>query len=1242
MQKETFSMLKGGFTFKNDLLNLRIAIHQKKHPTIQSLADLWRLMEENLQLAPDISLAIKAQLKGKIAEKLNSILKENNQLNNKDRTTQLAPDDFTDLLAKLINRSLGLIPPVNKEKITFQSPELTRWYEQLQYAHQQSIQDMQAISDNHLSLALETVYVERSIEQQLLLRMHQSTGISFVSGEGGVGKTSLLWHLAKKLESNSTVFLIKSSQLLHLHLEEIVQYLVEVQGKKVFILIDTIDLLLHSESNRDRLCTIFSHLKALSCCVVASSRPQELQSLLPMKDVWEYTTNALGEYDERELTQAIQKYTEAYVKADNVIEQEYYRHVMSLVANGTSLLELCSNPLTLRMLFSLYAPQSLPQEINVFSLYLNYYDDKVIQDKRQGLNAQEKAGQNMAEIAEYIALVMLKEGKPEVSFNLLKNWLGLQGKNIDGLKELATRGIIFLDTMDNESKDKSVRFFHQTFFEHVAARAVFAQLKGKALAQAEHKILISPEDNLTKANDLFLMPILEQLVLFTNNMGLPIDKTVEKMIRSEFYTEKAAGFYVYCLLLKPHHSLHDLICQAIVLQKNRVSEAIKRFLKIAPSMLQSRTNHLFKEISLIWNRNIWNEMEGIVMLLQRLSKTKSEATEDFLQQNNVLPHILSLSKQKDRKEHLAVYKYLFHILENISPSFETAFTYSSLLSLIGECDTPTVTYILKNLVSRKLPLSKTLSNDIFLTSQKAYQNTLIAAKHTKYPHQDIVYLIAHIRAKNTSNQEFINELKESPDIFEKMVILNGLAINSGVITKVEASLLLEEINNPSKENLYDGVRFLFKPIFQNPNFRNNILAIEFHKSIKQSLIEFMQDNGTTDIQFIVLLIQECSLLSTLKSLFMAEKSIDETIWTTIKIENNEQFIIMCYIAGYKNADAAYQRILQNPKKNDTLIANCLFNAIKSSNGYLGTEATMAFFLEQKMPEKISLLLKNYPEYNYEPYCSAMIGLYEDGILQRSAKMRTATVKLLEQLIESQLYKPSTADLLRHYHSEDDSRTKSKVSDLIINHTSETERDFYLLMEELHKFSQQNNNVLAKKASKAYVKVLCSTKSLSIAPYEKDIMKIIFDNFDMDTDAEKVASFGDILNKFSNVSKASAVNLLMAFLHEEQVNKFSDKFLKNISHTFRKPIGQLLIKIEVKEVLKILALIPHLHYYLGHLFIHIVFSNPCLYENSSIIHLLDKMIAQNKIDDNLIAFININKVHKIKEKGSAEGWDIFQN
>jgi len=490
----------------------------------------------------------------------------------------------------------------------------------------------------------QNLYVTRTIETEIftLLETPIEEDLSFllISGEAGFGKTSLLWHLYQTLDNNIyEIWFIKSTfltpfvsdskdrdsygNLSHLSVSALLTAVeaAKHQEKIPLVLLDTVDLLLHNEGDRENLLTLISELRACGCKVIASSRPQEAFHLRAHVDHLE----GLQAYDDKELEVAVSNHVHCfYERADAREMDEHLQRILGGVSNGLQIREVCTNPLTLRMLFTLYAPEEVPLEINTFQLYQKFWELRVTSDHRGG--SSYCRGEDLGNAASIIALSMLVEGKPELSNKLMEHYLKEWHGSSNDLTMLISRGII------HRSEDNTNRFFHQTFFEHCAARGLLLKFKQQAILLLQDRMKSTP-------NDLFVSPIMEQTLLLAEDESRQLrsagDEALLELLNSNHQLLKTSGIYVYI-----HRRMIDDKIEILVgnLLSGGDNVVLNRFLNLAPNMPQSnsRCKILFKELEIAWQADTTEARNLVLELLERLASRYPDYVEKFLKSQGIL------------------------------------------------------------------------------------------------------------------------------------------------------------------------------------------------------------------------------------------------------------------------------------------------------------------------------------------------------------------------------------------------------------------------------------------------------------------------------------------------------------------------------------------------------------------------------------------------------------------------------
>ncbi|MFT4929128.1 MAG: hypothetical protein ACI8WB_005258, partial [Phenylobacterium sp.] len=486
------------------------------------------------------------------------------------------------------------------------------------------------------------LYIEREIETQLfqhILTQHQQNihCLTVLSGDAGLGKTSLLARLYTRLGQQlgeQNVWLIRASLLTgepNVPGEFHHQMLSAIQRAlcKVVVLIDTVDLLLQSDAQALATVEKLLSLMAAGATVVCSSRVQEFENQLALvyKDFacQPYTLKAykLNAYSDSELPQAIASHVSCFYRA-MAADQSVDAHIEKIGAvmhQGTPLSEICRNPLTLRMLFSVYAPQEVNHhEVNTFKLYDDFWLFRVAGDRRifsgQTAHSEDESGQDSSDFVRRIALTMLSMGTTEIDKNTLIQW------NSQQLDILVNRGVLVYPS------PTIVSFFHQTFFEHAAARGL-VQLPGGVRAITD-KVLAQP-------NNLYLLPVFEQAVLLgvsqPGQQYLDASQAIQQAIQSDALTLISACSYIYVHATAVQNRQLRTIVDSVIIHG---SEAVQcSFMTLLANVPGHRLAEAYEVLSQLWQMKQWRVQENICELVLKLSVREIELFASFFFSNNM-------------------------------------------------------------------------------------------------------------------------------------------------------------------------------------------------------------------------------------------------------------------------------------------------------------------------------------------------------------------------------------------------------------------------------------------------------------------------------------------------------------------------------------------------------------------------------------------------------------------------------
>ena len=267
--------------------------------------------------------------------------------------------------------------------------------------------------------------------------------------------------------------------------------------ERAVLLLDTADVLLHRSSDVVTLVQLLSRLPGLGIPAVVASRTAEaalleqeyhggLDSLLDK--------HVLGAYSDEEWQEAVDAYAAVYYRRPGdppprlggVTPVEHLPRrgrvrdeIAAAVARGLPMREVVVHPLSLRMLFEVYAPGSPAPEVDVSDLHDLLWQARVAEDKRAHADpgaraASPAAARDLSLVAGELGLAMIREGTfsiaGDTAVRLISARLRVSGEDAGAdLAELTRRDVIRL-----RDSDGGTFLWHQTMAEHAAGRAIAA------------------------------------------------------------------------------------------------------------------------------------------------------------------------------------------------------------------------------------------------------------------------------------------------------------------------------------------------------------------------------------------------------------------------------------------------------------------------------------------------------------------------------------------------------------------------------------------------------------------------------------------------------------------------------------------------------------------------------------------------------------------------------------------------
>jgi len=393
-------------------------------------------------------------------------------------------------------------------------------------------------------LSKQLVLFEDQVERELLKETEKwvksgEHAFAVIVGEAGIGKTQMLCTLAWRLlqEKEYSILFLRGEdvgqedyeQILlenfgygekGLTLEDVLKA-IQAAGKSPVVFFDTLDLISFNHGTRN-LRRLVMTLKKLGVALIAASRPQEFNEITEMVD----KKFSLSPFSAEEAQQLYSCYNQRYYGIE---------YVLPLTA---SLSNIAKNPLHLRMVFEAYWPEPIPGDIELQRVYEKYWERKV-ERLREGslpflnLPQREQVRHEKRKLSLNIALTMLEDRR----LCLHEGWVR---RNLVAPTELATwayRDLVgegVLVTKDG----MLVEFFHQTFWEFAASKAIIETRK-------EDEFCSQVEVPLYRG-------VAEQVLLQTRELGK--QESFEQLTK----TLATCGFLAKCVVVDAYCKIRDL------------------------------------------------------------------------------------------------------------------------------------------------------------------------------------------------------------------------------------------------------------------------------------------------------------------------------------------------------------------------------------------------------------------------------------------------------------------------------------------------------------------------------------------------------------------------------------------------------------------------------------------------------------------------------------------------------------
>ncbi|MFF7647867.1 hypothetical protein [Streptomyces canus] len=552
----------------------------------------------------------------------------------------------------------------------------------------QALQDLDVVLEPNvrfpLGIRLEELHVTRGLEQIVLGAVPERCA-QLVAGEPGSGKTTVLWSLQRTLSQQPGVeaLFVKATFLLDalrpdaaasptaLSVEEIVDAVAHCDsiGVRPVLLVDTLDLLMHSPDGQTLVTGLLEAMRRQGVAVVVSCRPGEATQLpfeafddenageeaseasaVRRRDAYLRPQLMLGWYSARERGDAVARHARVFCPdrlygpgAASRLEAD----ITEAVYRDLPLREVCDNPLYLRLLFDIYAPNPPVKEVDVASLFDELRRRRVECDDRAGETDRTSgtlADRSVLDTARALARYMLAANTLEFGtradghhLEMLLPHKAWEDISTD-LAELRRRGLLVAIP-----ETSSVRFFHQTFFEYMVADYLRTARRSRELIDRmrEHP------------DDLVLAAVAGQLV--PREMPGMAEDLLTLLLADRRLA--SVGIEFYAQLPSPGR----VTATARQALRSLPPEAVKRFLKVLPGRRHHDAERWAGDLTAIWDLTGEPDYNGaksvrlqVLDAVRRLMHQDPERAIEFLDEDNRLGWLIDLPAQ-----HLSTHKERF-------------------------------------------------------------------------------------------------------------------------------------------------------------------------------------------------------------------------------------------------------------------------------------------------------------------------------------------------------------------------------------------------------------------------------------------------------------------------------------------------------------------------------------------------------------------------------------------------------
>lgn len=539
------------------------------------------------------------------------------------------------------------------------SADLARWLDTLSRAAKRSaIVISTTMLGQKKPMTLDTVYVTRTIEQSVnkwLADLCLTGGIIALIGPAGYGKSSLLSRLQCKLADQyaygrgcivfpaTEVVRFMASAEFDQRTGKLADHIREraTRGLPTHVLFDTFDVLVHDATIKETALSLIDMLVQSGATVLLSSRPEEIGQI-PLESIATHCVRLyLEKYDLDEFTQAARRYCAAFYaeQADGKQITQHVEKLVTAVTKNRPIREVCLGPLTLRMLFELYAPSAIPEHATAFNLYGRYWTEKVQRDARSG--GMDKAYRDLSHIVMALAEKMVGSGAPSLTLQQVHQLVAIRSLEGDGIAELRNRNVLV------DGPSNSVAFFHQTLFEYAAASAM-ARRTNYDVKAIKEAILADKDNN-------FLLPVYEQALLICaetdNSSRSELALLASEFIQIDHPALVSCAMYLHMYSSDGVQSVVDHLINSI---REGNKPLLRRYVQFLTNLRQNRVGEVVEILKASWHTSVWEFVEPALHLLVWLARNDWDTCQRLVDELRLSTRVFSLAPTSAPVERLFI------------------------------------------------------------------------------------------------------------------------------------------------------------------------------------------------------------------------------------------------------------------------------------------------------------------------------------------------------------------------------------------------------------------------------------------------------------------------------------------------------------------------------------------------------------------------------------------------------------